>query len=41
MCTVHSRFQEISGAYVHNFTFKNFNPFLEGRSRRLYLFPDQ
>jgi outer membrane immunogenic protein len=27
--TVHSRFQEISGAYVHNFTFKNFNPFLE------------
>jgi outer membrane immunogenic protein len=27
---VHARFQEISGAYVYNFTFKNFNPFLEG-----------
>ena len=27
---VHDRFQEISGAYVHNFTYKNFNPFLEG-----------
>jgi outer membrane immunogenic protein len=27
---IHNRFQEISGAYVYNFTFKNFNPFLEG-----------
>ena len=27
---VHNRFQEISGAYVYNFVFKNFNPFLEG-----------
>ncbi|MGC1295905.1 MAG: outer membrane beta-barrel protein [Alloacidobacterium sp.] len=27
---VHTRMQEISGAYVRNFTFKNFNPFLEG-----------
>ncbi|HEX5236661.1 MAG TPA: outer membrane beta-barrel protein [Silvibacterium sp.] len=26
---VHNRFQEISGAYVHSFTFRNFNPFLE------------
>jgi opacity protein-like surface antigen len=27
---IHDRFQEISGAYVYNFTYKNFNPFLEG-----------
>jgi len=27
---VHDRFMEISGAYVYNFTYKNFNPFLEG-----------
>jgi len=27
---IHNRFQEISGAYVYNFVFKNFNPFLEG-----------
>jgi opacity protein-like surface antigen len=27
---IHNRFQEISGAYVHNFTFRNFNPFVEG-----------
>lgn len=26
---VHNRFQEVSGAYVYNFTFRNFNPFLE------------
>jgi outer membrane immunogenic protein len=26
---VHTRFQEISGAYIYNFTFRNFNPFLE------------
>ena len=26
---VHNRFQEISGAYVRSFTFRNFNPFLE------------
>ena len=26
---VHTRFQEISGAYVHSFTFRNFNPFVE------------
>jgi outer membrane immunogenic protein len=26
---VHTRMQEISGAYVYNFTWKNFNPFLE------------
>lgn len=26
---VHTRYQEISGAYVYNFTFRNFNPFLE------------
>lgn len=26
---IHSRVQEISGAYVHSFTFRNFNPFLE------------
>jgi outer membrane immunogenic protein len=27
--TVHDRFQEISGAYVHSFNFRNWNPFLE------------
>jgi opacity protein-like surface antigen len=27
---VHTRQQEISGAYVYNFNFRNFNPFLEG-----------
>jgi outer membrane immunogenic protein len=27
---IHNRFQEISGAYVYNFIFRNFNPFLEG-----------
>jgi len=26
---IHSRVQEISGAYVRSFTFRNFNPFLE------------
>ena len=26
---VHDRFQEVSGAYVYSFTFRNFNPFLE------------
>lgn len=26
---VHNRFQEISGAYVYSFNFRNFNPFLE------------
>jgi outer membrane immunogenic protein len=26
---VHTRMQEISGAYIYNFTFKNFNPFVE------------
>jgi outer membrane immunogenic protein len=26
---IHARFQEISGAYVRSFTFRNFNPFLE------------
>jgi opacity protein-like surface antigen len=26
---VHNRFQEISGAYVRSFNFRNFNPFLE------------
>lgn len=26
---VHDRFQEISGAYVHSFIFRNWNPFLE------------
>lgn len=26
---VHDRFQEISGAYVYSFNFRNFNPFLE------------
>jgi outer membrane immunogenic protein len=26
---VHTRIQELSGAYVYNFTFRNFNPFLE------------
>jgi outer membrane immunogenic protein len=26
---VHDRFQEISGAYVRSFTFRNWNPFLE------------
>jgi outer membrane immunogenic protein len=26
---IHNRFQEISGAYVYSFTFRNFNPFLE------------
>src|SRR5579885_2654519 len=26
---VHTRMQEISGAYVYNFTFRNFNPFAE------------
>jgi outer membrane immunogenic protein len=28
--SVHDRAQEISGAYVYSFTFRNFNPFLEG-----------
>ena len=27
--TVHDRFQEISGAYVHSFIFRNWNPFVE------------
>lgn len=27
--TVHDRFQEVSGAYVYSFTYRNFNPFLE------------
>jgi outer membrane immunogenic protein len=27
---VHTRMQEVSAAYVFNFTFKKFNPFLEG-----------
>ena len=27
--TIHNRFQEVSGAYVHSFTFRNWNPFLE------------
>jgi outer membrane immunogenic protein len=27
---IHNRFQEISGALVYNFVFKNLNPFLEG-----------
>lgn len=26
---VHTRMQEISGAYIYNFSFKNFNPFVE------------
>jgi outer membrane immunogenic protein len=26
---IHNRFQEISGAYVYNFSYRNFNPFLE------------
>ncbi|HSY72639.1 MAG TPA: outer membrane beta-barrel protein [Alloacidobacterium sp.] len=26
---VHTRFQEVSGAYVHTFAFRNFNPFVE------------
>lgn len=28
--TVHNRFQEISGAYVRSFIFRNWNPFVEG-----------
>ena len=28
--TIHNRFQEISGAYVHSFVFRNWNPFVEG-----------
>jgi outer membrane immunogenic protein len=27
---IHDRFEEISGAYVYSFNFKNFNPFIEG-----------
>ncbi len=27
---IHDRFQEISGAYVYSFNFRNFNPFIEG-----------
>ncbi|MGC2160494.1 MAG: outer membrane beta-barrel protein [Silvibacterium sp.] len=27
--TIHNRFQEVSGAYVRSFVFRNFNPFLE------------
>jgi opacity protein-like surface antigen len=27
---VHDRFQEISGAYVYSFNFRNWNPFIEG-----------
>lgn len=27
---IHDRFQEISGAYVYSFNYRNFNPFLEG-----------
>lgn len=26
---IHDRFQEVSGAYVYSFNFKNFNPFVE------------
>jgi len=26
---IHDRFQEVSGAYVYSFNYKNFNPFLE------------
>lgn len=26
---IHTRMQEISGAYIYNFTFRNFNPFVE------------
>jgi outer membrane immunogenic protein len=26
---IHDRFQEVSGAYVYSFSFRNFNPFLE------------
>jgi outer membrane immunogenic protein len=26
---IHDRFQEVSGAYVYSFNFRNFNPFLE------------
>lgn len=26
---IHNRFQEVSGAYVHGFVFRNWNPFLE------------
>ncbi len=26
---IHTRFQEVSAAYVYNFTFKKFNPFIE------------
>jgi opacity protein-like surface antigen len=26
---VHTRFQDVSGAYVHTFAFRNFNPFVE------------
>jgi opacity protein-like surface antigen len=26
---IHNRFQEVSGAYVYSFTFRNFNPFVE------------
>lgn len=28
--SIHDRFQELSGAYVYSFNFKNFNPFIEG-----------
>ncbi|RXS94433.1 acyloxyacyl hydrolase [Silvibacterium dinghuense] len=27
---IHDRFQEVSGAYVYSFNYRNFNPFLEG-----------
>ena len=36
---VPARVQEISGAYVHSFVFKNFNPFVEGGPAGLIFLP--
>ena len=33
---IHTRMQEVSAAYVFNFSFKKFNPVSRGRCRRLY-----
>ena len=36
---IHQRQQEVSGAYVYNLNFKNFNPFLEGGVAGMFFSP--
>jgi outer membrane immunogenic protein len=36
---IHQRQQEVSGAYVYNMNFKNFNPFLEGGVAGMFFSP--